>query len=393
MGLGIYGVADRTDHQYVGRIVNFGGNMKSDDSMSSVELEPSVFLTNLPGIVGFYPKGHAIITAFFDVDCVEAFAAAGAPFPTDYAGPMMIKDLAELEDRPEAISAAADFLIEEGCTRADVYIIDESWGYVRTTSPIVDGLLEGGLEEVHLAGVGNIAPGEVVTDGDGNIVGIVGDSLLTPSAKNLHASGGKIFDTYEEYRHCFERGQYENAEDERRFADFQLKATNTILPRPFRIGTHNAQLIEYFQDLVDIANSVASGEVDVRTALRDDRAGYVIAASLTNVTLRDMSMMLISSPLQDAISRIWLSSAAVYTGEVRANALSCYAISQFARGIDAYGQTALNEAAKEVPEHSLTQLLDIAVANQIVNRCVGTILNAAHEVIRRVYGAKNAPPR
>nr|WP_120492419.1 DUF4192 domain-containing protein [Corynebacterium lactis] len=363
--------------------------MKEDEGMFSVDIEPSVFLTNLPGIIGFYPKGQVVIAALYDVDDIGVLIAPDSRVLSEYAGPMLIKGLEELEASPESIVAAGDFLLEEGCTRADVYIIDESWGIERTSTSVVQGLLDCGLAEVRLAGVSQIAAGEVVTDAKGDIVGIVGDSLMSPGARRLSENGEKICDSYKEFRHRFERGQFKDEEDQETMRRIQERATVTVEPRPLRIGSHNEALKEYFSQFVTAVEDVAEGKRNIDDVLRSEEAGVAIAASLTNVTLRDMSMMMVSSSLRDTATKLWLAAAAVYSGYPRANALACYAISQFAHGNETYAQSALTEAAREAPDHSLTQLLDLAVSSHMISRCIGTIVGAAHEVIRRVYGIKS----
>lgn len=353
------------------------------------EIEPSVFLTNLPGIVGFYPRGQVVIAALYRRQAEQIGRGEIEMDSSSHAGPMLIKDVATMESDPELVRAAADFLLDEGCTHADVFIIDESWGIEKDSTPIVGWLREGGLHEVRLAGVASIAAGEVVTDERGEIIGIVGDSLMTTNADLLSRHGEKIFSSYQEYRDYFRGGQFEDGADRGVIESLRERALMIDQPRTLKIGSDNAALVEHFDVLKSTVESVATGIVDAHDAVRDDTSGFVIAAALSNVTLRDMSLIFITSPFAHAIGQIWHEAAIVHRGKLRANALACFAIAKFAEGLENFAQTALDEAAREQPNHSLTQLLEIASANQIVPRCVGTILSAAQEVLRRVYKVKS----
>lgn len=352
------------------------------------EIEPSVFLTNLPGIVGFYPRGQVVIAALYRKQVEDLIAGTVECDPASHAGPMLIKDVTSMEQDPDMVRAAADFLLDEGCTHADVFIIDEAWGIEKDSTPITGWLKEGGLHDVRLAGVATISAGEVVTDERGEIVGIVGDSLMTANADLISRQGEKIFATYEEYRSYFRGGQFHDAEDRAHIETLRERATVVERPRTLKIGSDNAALIEHFDMLKRAVEDVADGVINAHEAVRDDSSGYAIAAALTNVTLRDMSMIFITSQLAQAMAEIWREAAIVHRGNLRANALACFAIAKFAGGLENFAQTALDEATREQPNHSLTQLLEIAVANQIVPRCIGTILSAAQEVLRRVYKVK-----
>lgn len=352
------------------------------------EIEPSVFLTNLPGIVGFYPRGQVVIAALYRQQVEDLIDGKVKFDPSAHAGPMLIKDVASMESNPDLVRAAADFLLDEGCTHAEVFIIDESWGIEKDSTPITGWLREGGLHNVRLAGVATIAAGEVVTDEAGEIVGIVGDSLMTENANLISRQGEQIFKNYEEYRRYFRGGQFRDSEDRAQIEKLRERALAVEQPRKLKIGSDNPALIEHFDMLKTVVENVADGVMDAHEAVRDETSGYAIAAALTNVTLRDMSMIFITTQLAQAMGEIWHEAAIVHRGNVRANALACFAIAKFAAGLENYAQTALDEAAGEQPNHSLTQLLEIAVANHIVPRCVGTILSAAQEVLRRVYMVK-----
>lgn len=364
------------------------GNKKNFGAGHKPEIEPSVFLTNLPGIVGFYPRGQVVIAALYRQQVEDLIDGKVEFDPTAHAGPMLIKDVASMENNPDLVRAAADFLLDEGCTHADVFIIDESWGIEKDSTPITGWLREGGLYEVRLAGVATIAAGEVVTDEQGEIVGIVGDSLMTDNANLISRQGEQIFKNYEEYRSYFRGGQFHDSKDRALIERLRERATAVEQPRKLKIGSDNPALIEHFDMLKTAVENVADGVMDAHEAVRDENAGYAIAAALTNVTLRDMSMIFITTQLAQSMGEIWREAAIVHRGSLRANALACFAIAKFAAGLENFAQTALDEAAGEQPNHSLTQLLEIAVANQIVPRCVGTILGAAQEVLRRVYKVK-----
>ena len=68
--------------------------------------------------------------------------------------------------------------------------------------------------------------------------------------------------------------------------------------------------------------NVADGVMDAHEAVRDENAGYAIAAALTNVTLRDMSMIFITTQLAQSMGEIWREAAIVHRGSLRANALA-----------------------------------------------------------------------
>lgn len=355
------------------------------DAGKTPQIEPSVFLTNLPGIVGFYPRGQVVIAALYDRAAAGSEGGTIELEPARIAGPMLIKDLRAMESKPELVSEAADFLLDEGCGQVDIFIIDESWGVERDSTPIVEWLHDGGIEEIRLAGVARIAAGEVITDHRGEIVGIVGDSLLTETASLISEHGEKIFSTYAEYCNSFLGNQFRDEADRKLIETFRERAIATDGPRHLRVGSDNAALIEHFNRLRGTVERVACGDTDAAAAVRDAVGGYAIAMALTNLALRDMSITLITSSQSKAIGEIWREAASVHRGKLRANALACFAIAKFAEGLDNYAYTALKEADREEPGHSLTRLLEIAAANRLVSKCVSTVLGASDEVVRRVY--------
>ena len=101
--------------ELMGNKQNFGAGQKP-------EIEPSVFLTNLPGIVGFYPRGQVVIAALYRQQVEDLIDGKVEFDPTAHAGPMLIKDVASMENNPDLVRAAADFLLDEGCTHADVFL-------------------------------------------------------------------------------------------------------------------------------------------------------------------------------------------------------------------------------------------------------------------------------
>ena len=85
------------------------------------------------------------------------------------------------------------------------------------------------------------------------------------------------------------------------------------------------------------------------------------------------------------MTQLWLSAAELHPGEVRANALACYAIAQLHQGQPTRGIDALYTVSTEMPEHSLTKLLRIAVINDVVPRCLDTLLDVAGELVAELY--------
>lgn len=108
-------------------------------------------------------------------------------------------------------------------------------------------------------------------------------------------------------------------------------------------------------------------------------------------TLRDMSIALIDSPYCDAVSILWEYSARVFSGEARANSLACFAIERLVSGAISVAEYALQAAVTEVPRHTLSTLILLAIRREYPIDCTSTVRVAAKEVLAKAYGADQLP--
>lgn len=352
------------------------------------DLDPSVFLTNLPSIIGFQPNGHVVIVA--------TTAQGHNSYYRSISGSIVVKELSAFAEIPELAESVAQVLGRDGHNVADIYIVDGEWGYTIDSSPLVPALWDVGFEQVRLSGTAAVAAGEVITDAGGEIVGIVGDSLLATKARWYQDAPHQAAKSGNPSRESAAgTGLYEpeqrfdprtlSADETQDLSRLRQRARRTIEPVPYRVGTHNAELIEHFENIVHACAQVASKQARAEELVRSATFGYSLCVALTNLALRDLTLALVAAAAQEPMTQLWLSAAELHPGEVRANALACYAIAQLHQGQPTRGIDALYTVSTEMPEHSLTKLLRIAVINDVVPRCLDTLLDVAGELVAELY--------
>lgn len=359
--------------------------------------DPADFLTNLPGLLGYYPTESLVLVV-------------GDRFLSG-PGPVLVRPLDD--DISGALDCAAGDMAEEGHERADVYVVSESWGRVTGTAPGDPGpagaaadaaaevLGRHGLHLGGIAGVARLRPGAEVTDFDGEPLGRLGEPAACWASGLLHRAGEIIAPDADALAERFRPDPPETriaaAEAQRRARDDVRRTGRDRAGAGATAGgaapveAVRAQHLEWIR-LVD---AVDCGDVAVEDALSDVGNLTVLARPLISLLLRDVTMCEILGDAADTVRVLWLGCARLFRGTARANALACYAIDRYLNGNAGIAKAALDAALDTDPGHSLSQLLYRAMASGRGEDALTSMLRATTAMLADIHpgGVPGRPGR
>lgn len=337
--------------------------------------DPVDFLTNLPGLLGYYPD-ESLVLVFGDRHLREP-------------GPVLVRrfDGADVD----AVRLAAGEMAAEGHERADVYVVSESWCGVpdgrRLRFPgIASALGDFGIEVVQFAGVEVLRAGADVLDPDGHPLGMLGEPAVSWASGKLHESGEAIAANVETLRERFRpepAGLRIAAGEALRRADDDVRGIRRAggLPGPDAM----AQVREHHLEWLSLVDAVDRGDVSAEDALTEPMHLRTLARPLVSLLLRDLTMCEILGGTEEAVRALWLGCARIFRGSARANALACYAIDRHVHGNPTIARAALDAALQTDPGHSLSQLLMAAMTSGRGDEALRSMLEATSAILGEVH--------
>ncbi|MEJ6019560.1 DUF4192 domain-containing protein [Corynebacterium sp. H113] len=350
--------------------------------------DPIAFLTNIPGLIGYYPAGEILVFgSTWEV-------VAGPESVTEHLrpGPLLVRPLCGDESLVDHLIDVAVTLSREGHNRVDIFVVEDGWGGAMGVAPdkeTLDDIFH--PHDISVAGyygVQELYQGELVTDRDGNAIGEVGCVSVSPSALEYTRAGETIAPSIDEVLDRFAEDTVPRRELAARA--LQLARADVRRPTRLRLGKHNQTLAVFFTEWQELIDEIRSGTRSLDQVFDDEASLRVIARCLDNVILRDMTLTALADDTADTARDVWLQCARVFAGTARANALACYALDRFHAGMSLIAQAALFVAMETDPEHSLTRLLEQALFAHIMGDALQTMVETAESVVDSVFDHRDA---
>ncbi|MFD5867103.1 DUF4192 domain-containing protein [Corynebacterium sp. NPDC060344] len=338
--------------------------------------DPADFLTNLPGLLGYYPC-ESLVLVFGDRDL-------------DEPGPVLVRQLGDDDVDARAVRMAADAMADEGHERVDVYVIADSWAGTEQELERRFGYIESALESadlrvVEFAGVRALRAGEQVWSIDGFGIGTLGEPAASWASGHLHCSGEAISPDIDAMR---ERFLPEPAACRITAGEALRRAGGDVhgvraggLPGPAAME----QVREFHLEWLALVDAVDRGDVSVEDALGAPDHLRTLARPLVSLLLRDLTMCEILGPSADTVRVLWLGCGRLFRGSARSNALACYAIDRYLHGNASIAKAALDAAVDTDPEHSLSNLLFAAMASGRGDEALRSMLEATTAILGEVH--------
>lgn len=335
--------------------------------------DPVDYLTNVPGLIGFYPS-ESLVLVIRDGD--------------DDPGPLLVRDLpgdaddavssAELH---EAVAVAAEQMSDDGYAAADVYVISRRWARGADGMPwwstILGALADGGLAPNIFAGAAAVRAGEKIIGLGGGVFGVVGDPSGSAAARLLHAAGEHIAARSGDLR---DRFRPEPAGLRVAAGEALRRAGDDVIGiRRAGGGVDGAELDDvrrYHLTWLMLVEAVHRGDVTVEEALGNPEHLRTLARPLVSLLLRDMAMGSVLDESEPTVRALWLGCARLFRGTARANALACYAMDRQMFGSPSVARAALDAALETDPTHSLSMLLGAAFASGRSDIAIRSMLEA-----------------
>ncbi|SQB95020.1 Uncharacterised protein [Clostridium paraputrificum] len=337
--------------------------------------DPVDFLTNLPGLLGYYPA-ESLVLVFGDRYL-------------DDPGPVLVRDLDGGESG--AVRMASEAMAAEGHERADAYVITENrgagpGGWQAILSGISFDLEEEGFDVIIAARTDHLCAGSVVSTPDGERLGTLRDPAASWASGKLHGTGEAISRDADALR---ERFRPEPAAC-RIAAGEALRRAHDDVRGVRRSGglpglEAMAQVREHHLEWLALIDAVDRGDICVDDALTDALHLRTLARPLVSLLLRDMTMCEILGSAAETVRALWLGCGRLFRGSARANALACYAIDRHVHGNPAIARAALDAALETDPDHSLSQLLFAAMASGRGHEALRSMLEATTAILGEVH--------
>ncbi len=339
--------------------------------------DPVDFLTNLPGLLGYYPD-ESLVLVFGDREFVEP-------------GPLLVRELDGNEE--DAVAMAAEEMALEGHGWADAYVISERWpaelrdGGTRFAG-IAPELARAGIDVGVFAGVARLRAGAEVVDSDGRSLGPLGEPAASWASRKLHGTGEAIAANADAMRERFRpepAGFRIGAGEALRAAHEDVRGARRAGGLP---GAKAMTRVRQFHlEWLELIDAVDRGDICVEEALTDPGHLRTLARPLASLLLRDLTMCEILGPAGETARAMWLGCARLFRGTARANALACYAIDRQVHGNPGIARAALDAALETDPEHSLSQLLFAAMASGRGEEALRSMLRATSAILDEVHPA------
>lgn len=231
----------------------------------------------------------------------------------------------------EACRAAVKELVSEGVNKVHAYVVTENWpAQCGDADPAeVLSTLRDEFPDAMLLGVPLYATGTPITDADGTPHG----TIKTPYLGADLAPAANI---------------------DREAVDRACKQARSDVESSY--GNVGA-LGSLYREWLTLLENVHYGAVSVREAVTEPDNLRVLARPLSAVLLRDVTMVQSLGEMAETVQRLWMETARVTTGTIRANALVCCAVRHIVDNDLLRASVILDTAQQSDPDHSLSRLL------------------------------------
>lgn len=358
-------------------------NSNSLNGLLGMMVEPSKVVTSIPGIIGYYPDGHIVLVT----GGIGNNPHTGIDMP--FLGPVAVCKSNVPGQLDQRIEDIAEFIRDYGCEFLAVYVVDRRWGtedhaeIVTIAEDYAQELAKHGLGIESIFGVSEIFPGEPITNVGHELMGIVETPSNTMAAQRLYDAGETIVGSEEETNRRFEPLTDIPLSQQRILDEASAAAWIDVhVPQAIALDNSDGRLGGFYAEWLDTVKALHRGDLTLDALFQDEQHTRVVLRMLENVILRDMMIAHIDGELADTVRELWLVAIQLFRGEIRCNALTCYAIDRINVGATNVANRALWASEEEDPHHSLTGLLLIAIGSGIEDRCLETIKRAAQHVIR-----------
>ncbi|WP_151548717.1 MULTISPECIES: DUF4192 domain-containing protein [Corynebacterium] len=352
--------------------------------MSTQHFTPGSFLASIPATLGFFPH-DSLVLAGFHVSAPQP----GQTTATVTSGPIARLSLSDLE-RIDAISetlGALDsdfflgFIVRQGSSQEIAQRVDEHCRDAQIPLGAVWSTYE-------------IAAGEQVR------LEFVSDSVAAISSWKRHLRDDVIppLERTSSMRELIARGEELPELDRESFLEQFRRDTETISEEQSRLWSW--ALENKVMDLYDSAEKDSApyalvedffaaldrlpAETTVEEIKEDLAFLELLGSCLADRTLRDMAIVAVGNATSMVLYRALQAAAHVFSGSIRANALSLLALEAAARQWMTVVPAALSCAQEEEQGHTLAQLLFNAYMHGLITDSVTACTEAAEQLCSNV---------
>lgn len=337
-------------------------NFRNPDTSGHTDglFNPATVLSNIPGILGYYPE-ESLIFACLDMDEEAPGQAAGFTM-----GPLFRLDIADLG----AVSDVADAI---GVVDPDVvlmFVVAEQLGEQK--DHLTDHLMHltscGGMPvmgcwwtpRIHTASTYELLFAEPQAD----------ESVFHPDSPWRGGTLGPISES-QSMQAMIAEGQLPDLNREEAYSFFDTTtdylSPMTIYRLKELVGIRAGKLQELIHSDEDMAHEArmalfrrlkesAGDDVSVEDLLADEDVLEFFGTCFSVTDMRD-SLLLISYALSEHVQKVSLAVARTFDGEIRANALCAYGLASLGKVSSHRFMPAITAAALAYPGHRLTGLM------------------------------------
>ena len=336
--------------------------MNSDTAIT----HPGNFIASIPGVLGYYPQESVIIvTAYAEPGSSEALY--GPVFRVDLSLADRLQDVLDSVPAEDIMEAVGHFAIL-------VTRIPNS----KTARAAINTLLEltdpSGLPLVdacwHASEIANYTPyslvfgppmDQLIRAGvpDSWVSGTVGSVMAQPTMQALIAQGALPELDREDTRAYFEpeAGQWEATSaqcTQLRRRGARLAAHIALYPE--KVRTEMERACEILKDVTPQPLIGQTCRQTIEEVFGTTENAELIATTLTKSKLRDcLFNVALEHPLETGVAMLTIARA--YSGAIRANALSIWAVIAVKLKLSNWATAALESAEDALPNHSLSYIL------------------------------------
>lgn len=351
---------------------------------------PGHLLANIPGLLGFYPTESVI---FMAIDTTPRGSAMG---------PIARVDIA---DAQEALPDIAATLSDKACEGIFAFLVSHRpleelaeiscWLY--NLDRVRDGIDVDAAWYVKEIACGEhyaMLHGTVNTDGSGPmkkwVEGAVPALTDAPTMRSCVDHNVVPELSREEFFSTFARGNthFDALEAEALGRQARDCATRLRARVAAATGIKRKELIDSFLD--DVRWTLAT-VATVEEVAHDVDMLQACAVWMSTTWTRDLVVGVCTDAGEEAASLL-LATARTFDGEIRANALTLFALAQLNRDWEIYAGPALQTVAEEFPSHRLGSLLCRAYRYGLHDKMRDTIRSGAHEAYNTAVGKTGGAP-
>lgn len=334
--------------------------------------DPASCLTNLPGLLGFHPRGRLI-----------AVVHGGGRD----AGPILTRPAPPPERVPMHLAAGlAEVRGGDGARPwVDVFLVDRSWpAAAARRAEVAAAARLAGHRLRTWAGAARVAAGVPLRDDRGAVLGVLGDPAASAAARHLAAAGEAIAAGPGALAERFAPDPAAAAAGAAALAEVRAEWAGLLAAeRPEQTLRRRRAWLADWEGLVA---EVAAGRLGIGEVLGEVDRLRVLARALVDLTVRDTTMCAIGDEREPVARALWLAAAGAFEGEPRAHALAIYGLDRYARGCPAVADAALAAAEEAHPGHSLSALLRRAIDAGRGSMAVRSMTSTSRELAEALRG-------